>query len=102
GPALRAVHTLSLADARPISGQLSRGQAGIAALAAFSAAALAPDPREVGDLPALVVAVLIGMVGKPRTTAAAAPTAMPMSTATTRSEEHTSELQSREKLVCRL
>lgn len=44
-----------------VAGQLSLGQAGFAALAAFSAAALAPDPREVGDLPALVVAVLIGM-----------------------------------------
>ncbi|GGK62253.1 ATP-binding cassette domain-containing protein [Ornithinimicrobium pekingense] len=45
-----------------VAGQLSLGQAGFAALGGFTAAALAPAPSEVGDLPALLVAVVIGMV----------------------------------------
>ncbi|MGK5111339.1 branched-chain amino acid ABC transporter ATP-binding protein/permease [Geodermatophilus sp. CPCC 205506] len=44
-----------------IAGQLSLGQAGFASLAAFTAAGLAPDRERVGELPALLVAVLIGM-----------------------------------------
>ena len=44
-----------------IAGQLSLGQAGFAALAAFSGASLAPSGDDVGDVPALLVAVLIGM-----------------------------------------
>lgn len=44
-----------------VAGQLSLGQAGFASLAAFSAVSLAPDPADVGDLPALLVAIAIGM-----------------------------------------
>jgi branched-chain amino acid transport system permease protein len=44
-----------------IAGQLSLGQAGFAALAAFSAASLAPSGDDVGDVPALLTAVVIGM-----------------------------------------
>ncbi|MCF6510036.1 branched-chain amino acid ABC transporter ATP-binding protein/permease [Blastococcus sp. MG754426] len=44
-----------------IAGQLSLGQAGFAALAAFSGAYLAPAPDDVGDVPSLLVAVAIGM-----------------------------------------
>jgi branched-chain amino acid transport system permease protein len=44
-----------------IAGQLSLGQAGFASLAAFSAAALAPSAADVGDVPALLTAVVIGM-----------------------------------------
>ncbi len=44
-----------------IAGQLSLGQAGFASLAAFSAASLAPGGDDVGDVPALLIAVLIGM-----------------------------------------
>ena len=44
-----------------VAGQLSLGQAGFAALAAFIAVAVGPDPNEVGDLPALLVAIVIGM-----------------------------------------
>lgn len=44
-----------------IAGQLSLGQAGFAALAAFSGASLAPSGDDVGDVPALLVAVGIGM-----------------------------------------
>jgi branched-chain amino acid transport system permease protein len=44
-----------------IAGQLSLGQAGFASLAAFSAASLAPSGDDVGDLPALLIAVAIGM-----------------------------------------
>src|SRR3712207_7546217 len=46
-----------------IAGQLSLGQAGFAALAAFSAASLAPSGDDVGDVPALLTAVVIGMAG---------------------------------------
>ena len=44
-----------------VAGQLSLGQAGFASLAAFTGATLAPDPSEVGDLPALLIAIVIGM-----------------------------------------
>jgi branched-chain amino acid transport system permease protein len=44
-----------------IAGQLSLGQAGFAALGAFSGASLAPSGDEVGDVPALLIAVVIGM-----------------------------------------
>jgi branched-chain amino acid transport system permease protein len=44
-----------------IAGQLSLGQAGFASVAAFSAATLAPSGDDVGDVPALLVAVAIGM-----------------------------------------
>ena len=44
-----------------IAGQLSLGQAGFASLAAFSAASLAPSGDDVGDVPALLIAVVIGM-----------------------------------------
>jgi branched-chain amino acid transport system permease protein len=44
-----------------VAGQLSLGQAGFAALAAFIAASLAPAPGDVGDVPALLVAIAIGM-----------------------------------------
>jgi branched-chain amino acid transport system permease protein len=44
-----------------IAGQLSLGQAGFASLAAFSAASLAPSGTDVGDAPALLIAVAIGM-----------------------------------------
>jgi branched-chain amino acid transport system permease protein len=44
-----------------IAGQLSLGQAGFASLAAFSAASLAPSGTDVGEVPALLVAVGIGM-----------------------------------------
>ncbi len=44
-----------------IAGQLSLGQAGFASLAAFSAATLAPSGDDVGDVPALLTAVVIGM-----------------------------------------
>ena len=44
-----------------VAGQLSLGQAGFASLAAFSGASLAPDPKDVGDLPALLIAIVIGM-----------------------------------------
>lgn len=45
-----------------VAGQLSLGQAGFAALGGFTAAALAPSPADVGDLPALLVAIVVGMV----------------------------------------
>jgi branched-chain amino acid transport system permease protein len=44
-----------------IAGQLSLGQAGFASLAAFTAATLAPSGDDVGDVPALLIAVVIGM-----------------------------------------
>ncbi|SOE02114.1 branched-chain amino acid ABC transporter ATP-binding protein/permease [Blastococcus haudaquaticus] len=44
-----------------IAGQLSLGQAGFASLAAFSAASLAPSGDDVGDVPALLIAVVLGM-----------------------------------------
>ena len=44
-----------------IAGQLSLGQAGFASVAAFSAAALAPGREAVGEVPALLIAVVIGM-----------------------------------------
>ena len=44
-----------------IAGQLSLGQAGFASLAAFSAASLAPSGDDVGDVPALLIAIVIGM-----------------------------------------
>lgn len=43
-----------------VAGQLSLGQAGFASLAAFSAVTLAPDPADVGDVPALLTALVIG------------------------------------------
>ncbi|WP_114906124.1 ATP-binding cassette domain-containing protein [Ornithinimicrobium murale] len=44
-----------------VAGQLSLGQAGFASLAAFTGATLAPAPDDVGDLPALLIAIVIGM-----------------------------------------
>ncbi|GAB3171417.1 branched-chain amino acid ABC transporter ATP-binding protein/permease [Myceligenerans halotolerans] len=45
-----------------VAGQLSLGQAGFAALAAYASAVLAPDPAEAGDAVTLVVALGIGVV----------------------------------------
>lgn len=45
-----------------VAGQLSLGQAGFGALGGFTAAALAPAPSDIGDVPALVIAIVIGMV----------------------------------------
>ncbi|WP_338751848.1 branched-chain amino acid ABC transporter ATP-binding protein/permease [Janibacter alittae] len=45
-----------------VAGQLSLGQAGFASLAAFSAAAVTPTPSDIGDLPALLIAIVIGML----------------------------------------
>ena len=45
-----------------VAGQLSLGQMGFAALGGFTAASLAPAPSEVGEVPALLVAIAIGMV----------------------------------------
>lgn len=42
------------------AGQLSLGQAGFASVAAYTSVLLAPDPVVVGDLPALLVALVIG------------------------------------------
>ncbi len=44
-----------------VAGQLSLGQAGFASLAAFVSATLAPAPADVGDVPALLIAIVIGM-----------------------------------------
>ncbi|GAB3362396.1 branched-chain amino acid ABC transporter ATP-binding protein/permease [Modestobacter lapidis] len=44
-----------------IAGQLSLGQAGFAALGAFSGASLAPSGDDVGEVPALLIAIAIGM-----------------------------------------
>ncbi len=44
-----------------VAGQLSLGQAGFAALAAFSAVSLAPEPADAGDILTLLVAIVIGM-----------------------------------------
>ncbi len=44
-----------------VAGQLSLGQAGFASLAAYGAVTLGPDPNEVGDLPALLIALGIGI-----------------------------------------
>ena len=45
-----------------VAGQLSLGQAGIAGISAFIAAAAAPDPKAVGGLPALLIALVIGLI----------------------------------------
>jgi branched-chain amino acid transport system permease protein len=45
-----------------VAGQLSLGQMGFAALGGFTAATLAPAPADVGDVPALLAAIAIGMV----------------------------------------
>lgn len=45
-----------------VAGQLSLGQAGFASLAAFTAAGLTPSPQDIGDLPALLIAIVIGML----------------------------------------
>jgi len=45
-----------------VAGQLSLGQAGFAALAAYASATLAPDPDAVGDGAALAVALVVGVV----------------------------------------
>ncbi|RPF20584.1 branched-chain amino acid ABC transporter ATP-binding protein/permease [Myceligenerans xiligouense] len=44
-----------------VAGQLSLGQAGFAALAAYASAVLAPDPGEAGDAVTLAVALAIGV-----------------------------------------
>ncbi len=44
-----------------VAGQLSLGQAGFASVAAFTSASLAPDPDQVGGVPALLIAIAIGM-----------------------------------------
>ena len=45
-----------------VAGQLSLGQAGFAAVGGFTAAALAPEPRDAGELPTLLLAIVVGMV----------------------------------------
>ncbi|WP_022917479.1 ABC transporter permease subunit [Ruania albidiflava] len=45
-----------------VAGQLSLGQAGFAAIAAFGSVTLGPSPDQVGDLPALGIAIVIGML----------------------------------------
>lgn len=43
------------------AGQLSLGQAGFASVAAFTAVALGPSPDEVGEIPALLIGIVIAM-----------------------------------------
>ncbi|WP_454854176.1 branched-chain amino acid ABC transporter ATP-binding protein/permease [Promicromonospora soli] len=43
------------------AGQLSLGQAGFASVAAYTSVLIAPDPDVVGDVPALLVALAVGM-----------------------------------------
>jgi branched-chain amino acid transport system permease protein len=43
------------------AGQLSLGQAGFASVAAYTSVLVAPDPDVVGDVPALLVALAVGM-----------------------------------------
>src|SRR5690606_41961725 len=85
-PAPPPIHTLSLHDALPIS--------------PASTATWAPEPAST---PAASVAARTPSP-HPSRTAAGCPTATrsPSGSVRTRSEEHTSELQSRENLVCRL
>ncbi|MFK5646237.1 ATP-binding cassette domain-containing protein [Ornithinimicrobium sp. LYQ121] len=45
-----------------VAGQLSLGQMGFAALGGFTAASVAPAPSDIGEVPALLVAIAIGMV----------------------------------------
>src|SRR5690606_1120947 len=45
-----------------VAGQLSLAQAGIAGLAAFTAASIAPAPADWGPIPTLLIAMGIGMV----------------------------------------
>jgi branched-chain amino acid transport system permease protein len=44
-----------------VAGQLSLGQAGFAGIAAFSAVVLVPEPEELGEVPTLLLAIVIGM-----------------------------------------
>src|SRR3712207_9211522 len=77
------IYTLSLHDALPIFG--------VAVAVAVGPGRVAPDPRLVGVGQLVAVAVRLGPV-------AALAALLPL----LRSEEHTSELQSRQYLVCRL
>src|SRR5690606_40848413 len=86
-PPTPATSTLSLHDALPISNTISPTTAG-ADSALDLAVQLKPRQRPLDQLKISLPAGLLAVVdGAPRCT---------------RSEEHTSELQSRENLVCRL
>lgn len=43
------------------AGQLSLGQAGFASIAAFTAVAVGPSPADVGEIPALLIGIVIAM-----------------------------------------
>jgi branched-chain amino acid transport system permease protein len=43
-----------------VAGQLSLGQAGIAGISGFIAAAVTPSPASIGDWPALIIALAVG------------------------------------------
>src|SRR5690606_41738945 len=89
-PATTKISSLSLHDALPISDEEVAGRARLASELVQDGADLVMDVRElveVGRGPRQIVAVPAEVRGDERRV---------------RSEEHTSELQSRENLVCRL
>src|SRR5690606_41282974 len=94
-----AVYTLSLHDALPILGVLDGMTAEALRVLAAAFRPLGPRllPEEQWEQ-GLIFAGLVGMLDPPRPEVAAAVQAARLG----RSEEHTSELQSRENLVCRL
>src|SRR5690606_41426179 len=84
------IYTLSLHDALPILAQLEATRASIPPIEARIEALKNSLSVLVGEIPGRLDS---GVVGKKP---------LPSLPATVRSEEHTSELQSRENLVCRL
>src|SRR5947209_7989008 len=96
---LSAIYTLSLHDALPIS----RSRA-TAARATARPGSSACSPTSSGHRAPRRRTSAPRSTPSPRASSAAAPTpaASPLPTAGSRSEEHTSELQSRQYLVCRL
>src|SRR5690606_41836177 len=92
------VFILSLLDALPISSEPVASEAVVSASASFSSVAVdAGSAPAFAPAPASTAAAALAPVRRSRSETAWGTTGLAF-----RSEEHTSELQSREKLVCRL
>src|SRR5690606_40972194 len=96
------LYTLSLHDALPISASISRAQVGLVTLISVRRSPIISRPTKIKPFSFSVGATARAMAqslslrgrASPRPPAARLPRVSP------RSEEHTSELQSRENLVC--
>src|SRR5207302_8792747 len=95
------IYTLSLHDALPISWEVNGVTGGNSTYGTISSTGLYTPPPTVPS-PATVTVTVISQENTADLANASVTIVSGVSVSVSRSEEHTSELQSRENLVCRL